>query len=77
LRDVCVTIYGKSGEGIIAFPDSGIETLINLLKEIRSQPGGLKEYRTTEIWQNRAFAAQNPASRRPLAAGYELPPKKG
>jgi hypothetical protein len=48
-EDGCVTIYGKNDESIIAFSDFGIETLVNLLKEIRSQPGGLKEYLTTEI----------------------------
>jgi len=48
-EDGCVTIYGKNGESIIAFSDFGIETLVNLLKEIRSQPGGLKEYLATEI----------------------------
>ncbi len=48
-EDGCVTIYGKNDESIIAFSDFGIETLVNLLKEIRSQPGGLKEYLATEI----------------------------
>jgi|GEM_PF-1049754 len=45
----CVTIYGKNDESIITLSDFGIETLVNLLKEIRSQPGGLKEYLATEI----------------------------
>jgi len=48
-EDGCVTIYGKNDESIIAFSDFGIETLVNLLKEIRSQPGGIKEYLTIEI----------------------------
>lgn len=48
-KDGCVTIYGKNDESIIAFSDFGIETLVNLLEEIRSQPGGLKEYLATEI----------------------------
>lgn len=48
-EDGCVAIYGKNDENIIAFSDFGIETLINLLKEIRNLPGGLKEYLATEI----------------------------
>ncbi|MDA0223758.1 MAG: hypothetical protein QNL16_06210 [Rhodobacterales bacterium] len=48
-EDGCVAIYGKNDENIIAFSDFGIETLVNLLKEIRSLPGGLKEYLATEI----------------------------
>ena len=48
-EDGCVTIYGKNDESIIAFSDFGIETLVNLLEEIRSQPGGLKKYLATEI----------------------------
>lgn len=48
-EDGCITIYGKNDESIIAFSDFGIETLVNLLEEIRSQPGGLKEYLATEI----------------------------
>ncbi|MFQ5439808.1 MAG: hypothetical protein ACE5DK_13385 [Paracoccaceae bacterium] len=48
-EDGCVTIYGKNDESIIAFSDFGIETLVNLLNEIRSQPGGLTEYLATEI----------------------------
>ncbi len=48
-EDGCVTIYGKNDESIIAFSDFGIEILVNLLKEIRSQPGGIKEYITIEI----------------------------
>ena len=48
-EDGCVAIFGKNDENIIAFSDFGIETLVNLLKEIRSLPGGLKEYLATEI----------------------------
>lgn len=48
-EDGCATIYGKNDESIIAFSGFGIETLVNLLKEIRSQLGGLKEYLATEI----------------------------
>ena len=48
-EDGCATIYGKKDGSIIAFSDFGIETLVNLLEEIRSQPGGLKEHPATEI----------------------------
>jgi len=47
-EDGCVTIYSKNDESIIALSDFGIETLVNLLKEIRSQPGGLEEYLALE-----------------------------
>lgn len=47
-EDGCVTICGKNDESIIALSDFGIETLVNLLKEIRSQPGGLEEYLALE-----------------------------
>ena len=43
-EDGCVTIYDVTGEGRTAFSNFGIETLVNLLQEIRTQPGGLKEY---------------------------------
>jgi len=47
-EDGCVPIYGKNDESVIALSDFGIETLVNLLEEIRSQPGGLKEYLAAE-----------------------------
>ncbi|HYN80187.1 MAG TPA: hypothetical protein VES88_01690 [Gemmatimonadaceae bacterium] len=51
-EDGCVTIWGKDDEGTTGFSEFGIETLVNFLADMRSQPGGIEAYLRDAQWSD-------------------------